>query len=224
MTIAILTQLSMAPAGAASPDAPKEDVFGRTTVLPPGARTTIRGHASASTIQIRPSSPPPTEPHPLVSTASSPQQWFDAFDEYVAVYKPTPIDELKMNEPFNQQVERVTSFCNTVAKIARNYRLLSKKLEALPVPVQVPDASEYRDQIVSWYRDSALVYEDMIRPRPPARTKEELNRMIEDLNERSAGLKKMSQTLAQMDSDLRLRYHVQPPQYDDALRKYAGHH
>jgi hypothetical protein len=219
ITLAVMTYVSMPPAGASPPDAPREDIFGRTTQKTPPPRK-----GGTAPIRIRPSAPAPVPPHPPVSAASTPEQWFEAFDTFVAVYKPTPEDEVDMNQPFNQQVERVTNFCNIVAKIARNYKILAQQLESLPVPVQAPGAAEYRDRMVSWYKDSALVYEDMIRPRVPARTKEELNRTIDDLNQRSESLKKNGQTLAQMDSDLRLRYHVQPPKYDDALRAYAGHH
>jgi hypothetical protein len=224
MTFAVMTLPAMAPAGAASPDAPKEDVFGRTTGTPPGPHAPPHGRVSGSTIHIGPSAPAPNSPHPIVSTGSAPQQWFDAFDDYVAAYKPTPSDELNMNKPFNQEVERVTLFCNTVAKVARNYKILAQKLQSLPIPNQAPETKEYRNQMVTWYSDSAGVYDDMVRPRPAARTKEELNAMIKDLNDRSENLKANFETLAKMDSDIRLQYHVNPPKQDDPLRKYAGHH
>src|SRR4029078_1278919 len=116
----------------------------------------------------------------------------------------------------------VTQFCNTVAKISRNYRILAQKLKALPIPTSVPESREYRDLMVEWYKDSALVYEDMVRPRPAARTKEELNGMITDIKDRSENLKAQFETLLKMDTDIRRRYSVQPPKSDDALRQYAG--
>lgn len=129
-----------------------------------------------------------------------------------------------MKVSFNQEVERVTQYCNLVAKIARNYRILAQKLKSLPVPTAAPETREYRDHMVDWYRDSALVYEDMVRPRPPARTKEELDSMIKDVTNRSENLKAQFETLAKTDTEIRRRYSVQPPKQDDALRQYTGHH
>ena len=207
-------------ASAASPDAAREDVFGRST----GTQPTRNPRNAPQTVHIAPSAPVPMAPHPVVSAGSPPQQWFAAFDAYVSVYRPSAADQVKMNQPFNQEVERVTEFCNTVAKISRNYRILAQKIRSLPVPTAVPEAKDYRDLMADWYNDSALVYEDMIRPRPAARTKEELNSMIQDVKDRSETLKSNSAKLAQMDSDIRLRHTVQPPKYDDALDTYAGHH
>jgi hypothetical protein len=223
MTIAVMTLVATAPVGVASPDAPREDVFGRNTGNPKVPRARVHGGVS-TTVRLGPSEPPPNDPHPAVSQASSPQQWFDAYDDYVAAYKPSSTDKVNMNKPFNQEVERVQTFCNTVLKIARNYKMLAQKLQSLPVPVQAPETREYRDQMVSWYKDSALVYEDMVRPRPPARTKEELTRMINDLNERSEELKKNYETLVAMDTDIRRAHHVNLPKQDDPIYGYAGHH
>jgi hypothetical protein len=222
MAIAVMTLGPLNSASAASPDAPREDVFGRSTGTQPATRNPR--NAPQTTVHIAPSTPAPMAPHPVVSAASPPQQWFDAYDAYVSAYRPSEADQIKMSKPFNQEVERVTDFCNTVAKISRNYRILAQKIRSLPVPTSIPEAKDYRDLMADWYNDSALVYEDMIRPRPAARTKEELNNMIQDVKDRSETLKSNSAKLAQMDSDIRLRHTVQPPKYDDALNTYAGHH
>lgn len=222
MTLVVMMLSALSPAGAASPDSPREDVFGRTTGSAPKATPQVRG--GVSTVRINPSAPAPKAPHPRVSASSSPEQWFDAFDTFVAVYKPTEADQYIMNKPFNQEVERVTQFCNTVSKIARNYRILAHSLKTLPIPVSMPESKEYRDLVVDWYNDSALVYEDMVRPRPAARTKEELNAMIQEITDRSENLKAQFETLLKMDTDIRRHYNVSPPKSDDALRQYAGHH
>jgi hypothetical protein len=224
--IIVTLSASLLPASAAYPDAPREDVFGRTTAAPPTAKPPMRGHASTTSVRIAPSAPAPKVPHPPVSASSTPQQWFDAFDTYVVVLGPSQGDKVLMNKPFNQEVERVTQFCNTVSKIARNYRILAHTLKSLPLPVAMPDpkVKTYRDQMVDWYNDSALVYEDMIRPRPAARTKEELNGMIQDIKDRSENLKQTLAMLQEMDQDIRREYHVNPPKGDDALGDYTGHH
>lgn len=222
MTLVVMMLSALSPAGAASPDSPREDVFGRTTGSAPKATPQVRG--GVSTVRINPSAPAPKAPHPRVSASSTAQEWFTAFDTYVAVYKPTDDDRFEMNKPFNQEVERVTQFCNTVSKIARNYRILAHSLKTLPIPVCMPESRRYRDQMVDWYNDSALVYEDMVRPRPAARTKEELNAMIQDITDRSANLKEQFETLQLKDTDLRRHYSVLPPKHDDALGDYTGHH
>lgn len=223
--IAIVMLSATLPVSAAYPDAPREDVFGRTTGAAVPAKP-IRGHASTNTVRIAPSAPVPQVPHPPVSASSTPQQWFDAFDTYVVVLGPTAGDKVIMNKPFNQEVERVAAFCNTVSKIARNYRILAHTLKTLPMPISMPDPKVrvYRDQMIDWYNDSALVYEDMIRPRPAARTKEELNSMIQDIKDRSENLKQTLSMLQEMDQDIRRQFHVNPPKGDDALGDYTGHH
>lgn len=223
MTFAVVILQAMAPAGATSPDAPREDYFGRSTPAPSTSRAPMRGQA-ATTVRINPPALTGPAPHPQVSESSQPQEWFDAFDTYVSFYNPTKEDEIDMKASFNQEVERVTKFCRTVAKVARNYRILAQKLKSLPIATSVPEARSYRDRMVQWYNDSALIYEDMIRPRPAARTKEELNSMIQDITERSEAQKTIFETLISLDGEIRLHHHVTPPKNDDALRRYAGHH
>lgn len=224
MAIAAMTLSSIHPAGAASPDAPREDVFGRTTGTPPAQRTPIRGHVSSTAIHKQPMSVA-REPRPKVSEKSNPQEWFDAFDAYWDFYKPTKKDEFTVNSPFNQEAEKVTIFCQTVSRISRNYRILAQKIKTLPSPVEMgEELKEYKSLMANWYEDSALVYEDMVKPRPPARTKEELNSWIKDISDRSESLKQNLGVLHQMDHDMRRKFHVNPPKSDDALYGYTGHH
>ncbi|MBX9686339.1 MAG: hypothetical protein K2X27_06525 [Candidatus Obscuribacterales bacterium] len=226
MTIAVMILSAMPPAGAASPDAPREDVFGRNTGPAPSAgnRAPISGHLSSVNITTAPA--PSNVPNPPVSSQSTPSQWFTAFDTYVGFFTPSGEDKMLMNQPFNQELERVTAFCKTSAKVARNYRLLARKLRSLPMPAEIkdPKLTSLRRLTADWYDDSALLLEDMVKPRPPARTKEELASMIKDLQERSESLKKNSEYLQEMDGEIRRKFNVPPPQYDDALRQYAGHH
>ena len=224
--IIVTLSATLVPASAAYPEPPREDVFGRTTVAPPTSKPPIRGHASSTSVRIAPSAPAPHAPHIPVSASSSPQQWFDAFDAYVYIFGPTDDDKIVLNENFDQEVEKVTKFCNTVAKIARNYRILAQTLKTLPMPISMPDSKvkSYRDHLADWYVSSAQVYEDMVRPRPAARTKEELNSMIQDIKVRSENLKTTREILQQMDYDIRRQYSVSQPKVDDALRQYTGHH
>ncbi len=224
MALAAMIVSAIAPCGATQPNAPREDVFGRNTgPAPAPTRAPISGHVSS--VRINPPATDSNAPHPQVTANSTPEQWFDAFDQYFAYYKPTEEDRFVMNQPFNQEVEKVTAFCKTVTKVAKNYRALAQKLKAMPIPKAMPEAQKYRNLRVNWYNDAALLYEDMVRPRPPARTKEELNRMIQEIKDTSEGLKaNHDEVLQKMDSEIRMHYHVNPPKYDDPIFKYAGHH
>lgn len=210
MVVVALCLSAAAPAAQAD----RVDVFNVSTPRP----TT----PAKPTAQVKiPAVQMPPLPRPYVSVASQPQEWFDAVDAYVATLKPSNADRVIMNQPFNQEVERVNEFCSTTAKIARNYRILAKKLSELPIPRSVPQAQQYRDMHVNWYNDSALLYEDMIRPRRPARTKEELAAIMKDLTDRSQGLADTYGTLQIMDLDIRKKCGVRPAKHEDALHQYT---
>lgn len=210
-----MTLSTVAPAGAVPP-APREDVFHTNT--------------GSSFRQNRPhgSVPSAAEPNPEqyapranITRGSSPQQWFEAMDNLVGYYRPNVQDHFILDKPFNNEVERVTQYCNTLCRIAKNYRILAQKLKSLPVIDQMPQSKILRDNLVDWYNDSALVYEDMYKPRPPARTQEELHRMLRDITDRSEGLKNSYATIWGMDNDLRLKMAVNQPRIDNALMEYA---
>ena len=225
MALVAVILSAIAPAGATQPGSePHEDRFDRST--PPASQAPTRGPIKGNVYAVH-TNPPPVQniPHPEVYTDSSPQQWFDALDTYVDFFRPTKGDEVVINSPFNDEVEKVNKFCTTVSKIARNYRALAKSLKSLPISTTLPDTQkvgEYRDLLVNWYNDSALVYEDMVKPRPAARTKEELQGMIKSITDRSEALKRTLEYLRQMDTDIRLSCHVDPARHDDSIRKYAG--
>lgn len=206
---------------AAGPDR-HADVFSRTTETPaPHARPVNPARPARLTAGVVVTAPlTDAGPRPVVSVQSSPEQWFAAVDELVGYYKPTNPDRVIMNQPFNQEVERVNEFCKTAAKIARNYRILAKKLSALALSRSVVEARRYRDLHVNWYNDVAMLYEDMIRPRPPARTQEELAAMLKDLSDRSEALEQSFGALQIMDLDLRSQYHVRYAKHEDKLQQY----
>lgn len=223
MALAAMILSATAPAGATQPRSEvREDRFDRSTPAQAPSRSPINGHVSSVRIN-----PPPVQdvPRPVVSRDSSPQEWFTALDVYVGFFRPKDKDKYVINTPFNDEVEKVSAFCKTVSGVARNYRALAKNLKAMPISNNVPDPQkvrEYRDLLANWYNDSAIVYEDMVRPRPPAKTKEELQGMINSIKDRSESLKSNLELLQKMDSDIRLTCHVDPPKYDDVLRTYAG--
>lgn len=217
----VMTSLSCwSTAGAASPDRSQGDYFGRTTAPAVPARPASRPiPVGIQHNVVRPG--PWVGPRPVVNVGSTPTQWFEAVDEYVGFFRPSEIDRAVLDTPFNEEVERVEEFCRTIAKISRNYRTLAKRLASLPIPNNLPEARKYRDLHAAWYDDQALLYEDMVRPRKPAKTKEELDGLMKDLRDKSEALASQFTTLQLVDSDLRKKHGVHSARYDDALRDYT---
>lgn len=196
-------------------DAPREDVFHTNT------NQVHRGRVQQ---KVPPSAMPNPEqyaPKPIITRMSAPKDWFRAMDDLVGYYRPNVQDHMILDKPFNNEVERVTLYCHTLVRVAKNYRILAQKLSSLPVIDSMPQSKILRDNLVDWYNDSALVYEDMYRPRSPARTQEELKGMIKDISDRSESLKNSYSTIWGMDNNLRLSKSVDQPRYDNALLEYA---
>ncbi|PWU02169.1 MAG: hypothetical protein C5B53_01990 [Candidatus Melainabacteria bacterium] len=151
--------------------------------------------------------------------AATAAQWFRQFDKLVAQYRPSPADRVILNRPLMQEEERVKQWTATASKISRNYTQLAKSLKQIPIPSQLSDLKEYRDLTIDWYHDAALVFDDMIRPRTPANTIEELQRQLEQVKSRSENLSSTLPNLIAMDRDLRKRYKVahNSDQTDDKL-------
>lgn len=217
----VMTSLSCwSSAGAASPDRSQGDYFGRST----GPAAPARPQSRPIPVGIQHNVVRPTPwvgPRPAVSQMSTPTQWFEAVDEYVGFFRPSNADRVVLDQPFNEEVERVEEFCRTIAKISRNYRTLAKRLTGLPIPNNLPEARQYRDLNAAWYSDQALLYEDMVRPRKPARTKEELDGLMKDLRDKSEQLASQFTSLQLMDTEVRKKHNVHSARYDDALRDYT---
>ncbi len=209
--------LSASSVNAASPEG-QGDVFSRNT---PGPSNPSRPPISVG-IQHNVVRPVPwVGPRPQVSRSSTPVQWFEATDEYVGYFRPSSADAAIIGQSFNQEVERVELFCRTVVKISRNYRILAKRLQSMPIPATLPEAQTYRDLCANWYSDQASLYEDLVRPRKPARTKEELAGIMGELDDRSQSLASGFTNLQQMDQDIRKKHGVHGARYEDALHDYA---
>ena len=75
--------------------------------------------------------------------------------------------------------------------------------------------------MADWYQDAAGVYEELIRPRPPARTIEDLQEQLEVVKKRSESLADNIASLKAMDRSLRQQYNVQPALQDDVIQQFA---
>lgn len=211
----IMASLSMtlSMVSPASAQAPREDVFHTNTVQRGKVQKSVPRSAMPNSEEYAPKF--------RLTHLSSAKDWFKCMDDLVGYYRPNVQDHMILDKPFNNEVERVTLYCHTLVRVAKNYRILAQKLHSLPIIDNMPQSKILRDNLVDWYNDSALVYEDMYRPRPPARTQEELQHMLKDITERSESLKTSYATIWGMDNNLRLSKSVDQPRYDNALLEYA---
>lgn len=145
--------------------------------------------------------------------------WFAKFDNLTEQYHPSDGDKVILTRPFNQQADRVQQWTNTANKIAKNYMTLARSIRSLPPPSGAPDVKEYRNLMADWYQDAAGIYEDLIRPRPPARTVEDLEEQLEAVKRRSDSLADNIASLKAMDRSLRKEYNVEYSLQDDIIQQ-----
>jgi uncharacterized protein YukE len=155
------------------------------------------------------------------NSASATVKWFEKFDETIFSHKATEGDRVILSRPFNQESERVQQWTETASNVAKRYRQLAQTLKAMNIPGNMPGVKEYRDLTSDWYSDAATIYEDLIRPRPAAKTIEELDSAINDIKDRSHSLAQTNNNLKSMDMSLRRTYRVHLPRCDDALQQYV---
>lgn len=149
--------------------------------------------------------------------------WFEKLDEMVGASLPTKNEEFILNQNLNQELERVQAMTKVYSAISTRYRRLAKDIRSMPVQANWSGVQEYRDNRASFFEDEAEVFSDMIKPRQPAETIEDLRAQLADVNQRANSLKSEGQTLTAMDRDLRKTYSVHAPRYSDELYKYVSH-
>jgi hypothetical protein len=148
--------------------------------------------------------------------------WFDSYDQYVTHLKPTAEDKAILARPFNQDAERVNQWRKVASKVAKNYRLLAANLRKMDLPHSAPEVKTYRDLKADWYQDAAAVYEDLLRPRQPATTIEELQEQLKQVSDKSDGLKESADQLNSMDLSLRQQYQVPAAKDGDEFQKFIS--
>lgn len=155
--------------------------------------------------------------------------WFEAMDALVIGHSPSGEDQIKLTQDFNQKPERIAQWVETARKVIGNYRHLSQQLRYMPIlpgfdrPVgqMRVSVSSYRNMVADRYEDSAQLLEDWIKPRRPAKTREELESQLNQLHKRADNMKQVNASLQLIDSDLRAQYSVHAPRQDDALWTYV---
>lgn len=148
-------------------------------------------------------------------------QWFEKFDETVCSYRLTDSEHVVLSRSFKQEAERVREWTNVATKVAKRYRALVMTLKATPVPGSLPELKQLRDSTSDWYSDAADIYEDLTKPRPPAKTMEELDELLDDIKSRAQTLSTQFNNIKSLDMTTRSKYGVHQAFANDALRKYV---
>jgi len=147
--------------------------------------------------------------------------FFHQYDDLTDKYHPTDGDRVILTRPLMQEAERVQQWTDTANKIAKNYLSLSQAIRKLPLPANAPDIKEYRDLMADWYQDAASCYRELTRPRPPARTIEDLAEQLQVVKKRSESLANNIASLKAMDRSLRKQYNVNPAFSDDIIQQFV---
>lgn len=216
--VALPLALAIVTVTADSGDAqPKNEYFGgNSNGTPPKGFTNYQG-------------PPPKAINGVInkgagamdSDASPELTWFEKFDEISFHGRPNDSERIILNMPFNQEQERVQRWTQTAANVAKRYRLTAKTLKSVQAPIGRADLDTYRTLRMEWFNDAASVYEEMIKPRQPAQTIEELNEQLRQVKEQANSLGKTNVTLLNMDRNLRRTYRVHNAKQIDPLTKYV---
>jgi len=147
--------------------------------------------------------------------------WFEKFDEISFRGRPTDYERTILNMPFNQEAERVQNWTRTAANVAKRYRQTARALQAVYAPQGRQDLDDYRSLRISWFNDAALVYEEMIKPRQPAQTIEDLKDQLTQVKDQAASVGKTNISILAMDRNLRRTYRVHSAKQTDSLTKYV---
>ncbi len=156
------------------------------------------------------------------SDASPELTWFEKFDGISYHGRPTDSERIILNMPFNQEAERVQRWTAAASAVAKRYRETSKALKTLHAPRGRADLDDLCYARINWFNDAALVYEEMIRPRNPAQTIEELNDQLRQVKDQAGALKNQNVTILASDRKLRRFYRVHAPKETDALTGYIN--
>jgi hypothetical protein len=220
----LVSCIALFPAAQAAPPA-NMDVF--SNVTPGSKKPTLPALQSAAAQKVAAMTP---ETNPALGAGSmammsksSPQlTWFENFD--TTVFSLLPNDEAKviLKRPFNQEAERVVKWTETATKVAHNYRLLAKTLKIASIPADSPALKEFQNLSADWYNDKASVYEDLVRPRAAARTIEDLEAQLKEINDRAESIFQAGKELHHMDVQLRKAYNVHQARETDELWHYVS--
>jgi len=147
--------------------------------------------------------------------------WFEKFDDDRACHRPADADKIILARPINQDSERLAQWIAAAGRVAKTYTTFAGMLRKMAIPTGYPGLKEYRDLTADWYSDVAGVFVEMIRPRPPAKTIEQLQESLNEFKNRQNSLVATLTNLQGMDRSLREKYRVHLSIPDDPLQQYV---
>jgi hypothetical protein len=148
------------------------------------------------------------------------KRWFDGLDGVISTNLRTSEESAILAKPLNKDPRRVADWTETASKVSGRYKLLAKKLRGTPVPPGCPGLDTYLEMNADWFDDSAEVYDELMKPRPPAKTQEELDEQLLAVKTKAQALKNSKDQLRSYDTDMRKAYKVPMARHEDALRSY----
>jgi hypothetical protein len=195
--------------------APRIDYFGAVTSVDAPKATQTKPPAPKL-----PAGSPGAESLESVAIKTPDVICFERIDDIRAKYLPTAAEKVIINRPINQQAERLQQWIETARNISKEYLTCSKTLRTAKIPADRDDVVDFRNMTADWYADVACVFSDMIKPRPSAKTIEQLQTEADSFKKRQASLKVTQKTLAQMETDLRQKYRIHKNMNTDYFTKY----
>lgn len=191
------------------------DIFARSTSSSHSTGTQLQSQSTAKQTAIKPITFDVRDPDLAA-------HWFDTYDNLIDTLCPTAQERAILTEPFNQNPDRVNRWIVTAHGVAVKYRQLAAQLKAMQVLTRLSSVQELRDLTADWYNDAASIYEDLIRPRRPAKTREELDRTLAQIKERADTLAQSNGSLHSLDTSLRKSMGVHLALRDDPIRQFVS--
>jgi len=174
--------------------------------------------------------PPPVQPANAVTapgalsmtSAASPElTFFESLDTLCFQGWPREQERFYLSQTFDGELERVERWTKTARTVAKRYRNTATALRNLQIPNGRVDLQEYKEMRAEWFDSAARVYEEMIKPKPPAQTMEELEAQLRKVDQDAEAVKHSKTTILAMDRRLRRLYRVHEPRESDALQNYV---
>ena len=154
-----------------------------------------------------------------MDSADSPEKrWFETVDEAVVKYRKTLQEKTILAKDFNSEIERIQEWIRTANEVSTRYKILAKLIRDTKAPNN--DLVFYQRNLADYYSDSASIYDDLIKPRKPSNTIEDLKEELARIASKSESVKRNWDNLQLLDVSLRGQYRVHRRTADDAFQQY----
>lgn len=133
-------------------------------------------------------------------------RWYEKYDRQIRRLLPTDSDMIIMTRDINQENERLKEWMLVTHKVERNYKRIAAIIRSMPLPEDAPDPDSFenfRRLSAEWYEDAADICHELVRPRAPAQTVEELDEQLSAVAQRADALEQTARLIADMDQGLR---------------------